>query len=313
MKFPAPVSVQFMANLIGATPQGNTAIAIHGINEINNVQAGDIVFVDHPKYYSKSINSAANFIIINAVVDCPAHKCLLICDEPFEAYLKIVNHFLPFASCNKAISNRAIIGLNTIIMHGAVVGPHVTIGNNCIIYPNVTILPYTVIGNNVIIKPGSVIGGDAFYYNKKNNRPIAYKQMESCGNVIIEDFVTIGGNCTIDRGVTASTIIGLGCKFDNMVHVGHDVVIGKNCLFAAQVVIGGCTILEDDVTVWGQAAINKTLVIGKGATVLGKAGVGENMAPGATYFGAPAQDARAYMKDLVWIKRIPELWKKLKP
>jgi UDP-3-O-[3-hydroxymyristoyl] glucosamine N-acyltransferase len=311
MKFPAPVSVNFMANLIGATAKGNTNLEILGINEINNVQAGDIVFVDHPKYYNKSINSLANFIIINADVDCPADKCLLICEEPFEAYLKIVKHFMPFAACDSAISTAAQIHPSTIIMHGAVVGPNVNIGANCIIYPNVTILPNSIIGNNVIIKPGSVIGGDAFYYNKKNNRPVAYKQMESCGNIIIEDYVTIGANCTFDRGVTASTIIGQGSKFDNLVHIGHDVVLGKNCLFAAQVVVGGCTTIHDDVTVWGQVAINKTLIIGKGATILAKSGVGVNIPAGGTYFGAPAQDAKAYMKELVWIKRIPEIWKKL--
>jgi UDP-3-O-[3-hydroxymyristoyl] glucosamine N-acyltransferase len=311
MKFPAPVSVQWLADLVGATPKGNTEMAILGVNEINNVLEGDVVFVDHPKYYEKCITSPASFIIINKEVDCPSNKCLLICDEPFEAYLKIVKHFKPFEAIEKQISETTKIGTNTIIMHGAIIAPHVTIGTNCILHPNVTIMPHTIIGNNVIIKAGTVVGGDAFYYNKKNNRPVHYKQMESCGNVIIEDDVTIGSNCTIDRGVTASTIIGQGTKMDNMIHVGHDVVIGKNCLFAAQVGIGGCTTIHDEVTVWGQVAINKTLVIEKGATILAKSGVGINCLAGKTYFGAPAQEAKAYMKELVWIKRIPEMWKKV--
>jgi UDP-3-O-[3-hydroxymyristoyl] glucosamine N-acyltransferase len=312
MKFPAPVSVSWMSDLISATPKGNTAIEILGVNEINNVQAGDIAFVDHPKYYNKCINSNATIIIINKEVDCPANKCLLICENPFEAYLKIVNHFSPFTPVTETISTTAQIGEGTIIMPGAIIGHNVQIGTDCIIHPNVTILTNTIIGNNVIIQSGTVVGSDAFYYNRKMDRPIQYKRMDSCGRVIIEDWVEIGANCTIDKGVTADTIIGAGTKFDNMVHIGHDVVIGKNGLFAAQVVVGGCTIIEDEVTVWGQAAINKTLRIGKKAVILGKAGVGEDVAPGKSYFGIPAQEAREYMKDLVWIKRVPELWNKMK-
>jgi UDP-3-O-[3-hydroxymyristoyl] glucosamine N-acyltransferase len=312
MKFPAPVSVSWMANLINATPKGNETLEILGINEINNVQAGDIVFVDHPKYYNKCIASNATIIIINNAVDCPGNKCLLICEQPFEAYLKIVNHFSPFVPLTETISKTASIGNNTIVMPGAIIGNNVRIGNHCIIHPNVTLHSNTIIGNNVIIQAGTVIGSDAFYYNRKTDRPVQYKRMDSCGKVIIEDWVEIGANCTIDRGVTADTIIGEGTKFDNMIHIAHDVVIGKNCLFAAQVAIAGCTIIEDEVTVWGQVAVNKTLRIGKSAVILGQSGVGENIAPGKSYFGSPAQEAKEHMKDLVWIKRIPELWKKMK-
>jgi UDP-3-O-[3-hydroxymyristoyl] glucosamine N-acyltransferase len=312
MKFPAPVTVEWMKTFINASVVGKADNLIYGINEINNVTKGDIAFVDHPKYYSKSINSAATIIIINKAVEVPTEKTLLVCEEPFEAYLKIVQHFAPFIPSTETISSKASIGKNTIIMPGSFVSPEVTIGDNCIIYPNVSILNKCTIGNNVVIQSGSIIGGEAFYYNKKNNRPIHYKRMDSCGDVILEDGVEIGANCTIDRGVTATTKLGMGTKLDNMVHVGHDVVIGSNVLIAAQSAIGGCTTIGNGVTIWGQVAINKTLQIGDGATILGKSGVGENIAPGKTYFGAPAQEAREAMKDLVWIKRVPELWNSYK-
>jgi UDP-3-O-[3-hydroxymyristoyl] glucosamine N-acyltransferase len=108
-------------------------------------------------------------------------------------------------------------------MPNVFIGNHVRIGANCIIHPNVSILDYTNIGNNVIIQAGSVIGSDAFYYNTKKNRDVWYKKMKSCGGVVLEDDVEIGAACTIDRGVTAETIIGRGTKMDNMVHIGHDV------------------------------------------------------------------------------------------
>jgi UDP-3-O-[3-hydroxymyristoyl] glucosamine N-acyltransferase len=95
-------------------------------------------------------------------------------------------------------------------MPGAYIGNRVRIGNNCIIFPNVVIMDHCVIGDNVVIQAGTVIGSDAFYYNKKTNREVHYKKMWSCGRVVIEDFVEIGANCTIDRGVTGDTVIGRG-------------------------------------------------------------------------------------------------------
>jgi UDP-3-O-[3-hydroxymyristoyl] glucosamine N-acyltransferase len=209
------------------------------------------------------------------------------------------------------ISATSEIGEGTVIMPNAYVGNYVTIGSNCTIYPNVTILDHCVIGNHVIIQPGSVIGSDAFYYNKKTNRAIHYKKMNSCGRVIIEDDVEIGAGCTIDRGVSGDTIIGAGTKMDNLIHIGHDTVIGKNCLFAAQVGIAGATTIEDEVAIWGQAGVNKTLTIGKGAVINAQSGVAASLAGGKTYFGSPAIDAKEKMRELVWIKRIPLLWEKV--
>jgi len=96
-----------------------------------------------------------------------------------------------------------------------------------------------------------------------------------------------------------------------MVHIGHDTTVGRNCLFAAQVGIGGGTIIEDGVTLWGQVGVSKTLTIGANAVVLAQSGVPSSLAGGKTYFGYPAEDASIKRRELVWIKRIPELWKKV--
>lgn len=311
MQFPSPVSLQWIAEFTGAKLSGNIHVHATGINEIHKVEKGDLVFVDHPKYYSKCLNSEASFIIINKETDIPEGKALLVVDNPFEAYCKIVNHFRPFESANKMISDSAVIGEGTFIYPGTFIGNHVTIGKDCIIHPNVSIMDHCIIGNNVIIQAGTVIGSDAFYYNTKKDRELWYKKMPSCGRVIIEDAVEIGAGCTIDRGVSHDSIIGRGTKMDNMIHIGHDTVTGKNCLIAAQVGIAGVVTLEDGVTLWGQVGVSKTLTIGANAIIYAQSGVGKDTEGGKVYFGSPIEDAKEKMKELVWVKRIPELWEKV--
>jgi UDP-3-O-[3-hydroxymyristoyl] glucosamine N-acyltransferase len=311
MRFEKAVPITTIAQLIGAEIVGNINGNATGINEIHKVENGDLVFVDHPKYYDKCINSAATFIIINKKTDCPEGKALLIVDEPFEAYLKIVSFYRPFTPSMKSISDTAIVGEGTVVMPGAYIGNHVTVGKNCIIHPNVVILDHCIIGDDVIIQAGTVIGSDAFYYNKKTSRDIHYKKMTSCGRVLIENGVEIGANCSIDRGVSHDTVIGAGTKMDNLIHIGHDTVVGKNCLFAGQVGIAGATTIEDNVILWGQVGVSKTLTIGKDAVVYAQSGVKDSIAGGKVYFGSPVEDAREKMKEFVWIKRIPQLWEKV--
>ncbi len=313
MKFPEPVTVQWLANFIDADVVGDDELFAEGINEIHKVERGDVCFVDHPKYYEICLNSAASHIIINTKdVKVPDGKTLLVIPEPFEAYLKIVNHFRPFNAATKSISDDVIIGENTIISPNVFIGKAVKIGNNCRIYPNVSILDYTIIGNDVVIQSGTVIGSDAFYYNTKKDRNFWYKKMQSCGNVIIEDNVEIGANCAIDRGVTASTRIGAGTKIDNMVHIGHDTSVGKNCLFAAQVGIAGAVEIEDGVVLWGQVGVNKTIKIGENAMVMGQSGIVSTVEGNKIYWGTPAIDIHTKKREVIWIKRIPEMWDKLK-
>jgi UDP-3-O-[3-hydroxymyristoyl] glucosamine N-acyltransferase len=312
MKFPSPVSVKWIASLINAKVAGNENGEATGINEIHNVEDGDLVFVDHPKYYDACLKSPATFIIINKKVEVPEGKALLVVDEPFEAYLKIVNHFKPFTSSLKMISDTANVGEGSVIMPGVFIGNNVSVGMNCIIHPNVTVYDDCKIGNNVVIHSGSVIGSDAFYMNTKKNRDVWYKKMQSCGSVVIEDDVEIGAGCTIDRGVTSETRIGRGTKFDNIIHIGHEVVIGKNCLIAAQCGIAGGTKLGDGVTLWGQVGVNKTITIGDNAVVMGQAGVTSSILGNKSYWGTPIEEFYSKRKELVYVKRLPEIWERIK-
>lgn len=311
MQFPAPVSLEWIAQFTGAELIGDPHALATGINEIHRVEKGDLVFVDHPRYYDKCLQSAASYIIINQRTECPPGKALLITANPFEAYCRIVEHFNPFTPSTEMISSSAVIGEGSVVFPGAFIGNRVRIGRNCIIHPGVCILDNCIIGDHVIIQAGTVIGSDAFYYNGKKDRSRWYKKMPSGGRVLIADYAEIGANCTIDRGVSHDTIIGEGTKLDNMIHVGHDTVIGRNCLFAAQVAIGGCTNIGDGVILWGQVAVNKTLTIGDNAIVLAASAVAGSLEGGKTYFGTPAQEAGVARRELVWIKRIPEIWNKV--
>ncbi|MDB5198859.1 MAG: UDP-3-O-(3-hydroxymyristoyl) glucosamine N-acyltransferase [Chitinophagaceae bacterium] len=312
MKLPAPVSIKWIASLINAELLGNENAEATGINEIHSVEKGDIVFVDHPKYYSKCLNSAASFIIINKKTDVPAGKTLLVVEEPFEAYSKIVKHFNPFVPAEKLISDTAVVGKDTILMPNVFIGNNVKIGDNCLIHPGVCIYENCIVGNNVVIHSGTVIGSDAFYFNTKKSRNVWYKKMQSCGRVVIDDDVEIGANCTIDRGVSADTKIGQGTKLDNLVHLGHEVVIGKNCLLAAQVAIAGAVKVGNGVTIWGQVGISKTLSIGDNAVIMAQSGVPGDLEGNKSYWGSPTQEALTKRRELVWIRRIPEIWEKLK-
>ncbi|MEO6405269.1 MAG: UDP-3-O-(3-hydroxymyristoyl)glucosamine N-acyltransferase [Ferruginibacter sp.] len=311
MQFPSPVSIQWIADLIEAKIIGNEKGMATGINELHKVEKGNLVFVDHPKYYEKCVESDASFIIINKETAVPEGKALLLVENPFAAYCKIVHHFRPFEPAQKMISDSAIIGEGSFIYPSVFIGHYVSIGKNCIIHPNVSIMDHSVIGDNVIMQAGTVIGSDAFYYNTKKDRELWYKKMPSCGRVVIENDVEIGAGCTIDRGVSHDTRIGKGTKMDNLIHIGHDTVIGKNCLIAANVIIAGVVTIEDGVTLWGQVIVNKTLTIGENAVLLGRTGVSNNLEGNKTYWGAPAQEASVVKRELVWIKRIPQLWEKV--
>jgi len=309
MKFPNVYPLKEVAAIIGCEYVGDDNFPVHGMNEIHVVEPGDIVFVDHPKYYDKALQSAATIVLINKEVECPKGKALIISDDPFRDFNFLTRHFRPFQSSNVTISATAQIGEGTVIQPNTFVGNNVSIGKNCLIHSNVSIYDNTIIGDNVIIHAGTVLGGDAFYYKK---RPEGFDQLISGGRVIIKDNVGLGALCTIDKGVTGDTTIGEGTKIDNQVHIGHDTVIGKKCLIAAQTGIAGCVIIEDEVTLWGQAGTTSGITIGTKAVIQAQSGVSKSLEGGKVYFGSPAEEVREKLKQMAHIKRIPEILEKLK-
>jgi UDP-3-O-[3-hydroxymyristoyl] glucosamine N-acyltransferase len=308
MKFYRPHTLREIASIINRPFVGNDDHLVVGINEIHRVIAGDLVFVDHPKYYDKALSSNATTILIDKEVDCPEGKALIISPTPFDDFNALTRHFVPEKRLNATIGENCLIAESAIIYPGAVIGNDVKIGANTVILPGAVIGDRTEIGEEVIIGPNTVLGHSAFYYKRK---PEGYNRMYTCGNVVIEDRVEIGALCTIDAGVTADTRIGEGTKIDNQVHVGHDTIIGKNCLLAANVGLAGCVVVQDRVTLWGQVGCASDVTIGEGAIILAQSGIAKSLEGGKTYFGSPCGEVKMKFRELAALRKLPSILEQL--
>lgn len=308
MEFPQPLPLKELADWLSCAYVGPASHSILGINEIHRVRPGDLVFVDHPKYYDQALRSDATTILINKKVDCPPGKALLLSEDPFRDFNRITTRFKNSDFSEAEIPGHAKVGPGTKLLGQVHLAENVEIGADCLIHPNVTIYPNTIIGNRVVIHANTVIGADAFYYKK---RPEGYDQLKSGGAVHIEDDVHIGALCSIDRGVSEITRIGKGSKLDNGVQIGHDTHLGENCLLAAQVGIAGCVTIGKGVTLWGQVGIGSGVSIGDQAVILGQAGVTKSLAGETTYFGSPAENVKKKYREMAALRRLPSLIEKL--
>ncbi|MEN3040075.1 MAG: UDP-3-O-(3-hydroxymyristoyl)glucosamine N-acyltransferase [Bacteroidia bacterium] len=325
MKIPAHKAHEIAA-LVGGSLIGDPNIIATGINEIHRVEPGDITFTDVSKYLRRALESPASIILINQEVDPPPHKALIYTHFPFRSFNFLLEYFRPSISPafspnhtqypGVEVGENVIIGEGTHIEpgckigHNTVIGPNCYIGKDTIIYPNVTIGPYTHIGAHVVIQSGCVIGGDAFYYKRTE---IGSERLLSKGRVVIGDYVEIGANTTIDRGVTSDTYIGDHTKIDNLVQIGHDTFIGRNCQIAAQVGIAGTCAIEDGVILWGQVGVPSGIRIGARSTVLAKSGVLTSLEGGKVYFGFIAKEVKKAWREIASMGRLPRLLRILDP
>lgn len=308
MKLFRPHTLREIAEYVGCTFVGPEDHLVTGINEIHMVEEGDLVFVDHPKYYQKALNSAATTILIDQEVDCPPGKGLIISKTPFDDFNRMTRHFRPFKLQAGNIGENTEIEHSAIIYPNVFIGHNVKIGKNVIIYPGACIMDNCIVEDNSIIGPNTVIGHAAFYYKRK---PSGYDRMHTCGGVYIHRDVEIGALCTIDSGVTGMTTIGEGTKIDNQVHIGHDTVIGKHCLMAANVGLAGCVRVEDKVTLWGQVGCTSDVTLGEGAIVLAQSGISKSLEGGKTYFGSPCAEVKSKFREMAALRRLPDLLDKL--
>ena len=306
MKLDRTYTLKEISEIVQCVFIGNENHQITGINEIHMVENGDIVFVDHPKYYDKALKSAATTVIINKEVECPSGKALILSEKPFDVFNQLTTHFRPLQSPHT--QKNQFVHPSAQIYPNVFIGNNVKIGKNTRIYPGVCIMDNTIIGDDVIIGANAVIGHFAFYYKKKED---GYDRLHTCGGVEIESNVEIGALCTIDAGVTGITRIGKGTKLDDQVHVGHDTVIGEDCLMASGVGIAGCVKIENNVILWGQVGCASDVVIGEGAIVYAQSGIGKDLEPGKTYFGSPCAEAKDKFKEMAAVRQLPELLKKL--
>ena len=308
MKLNRRYTVKEIAEIIDCQFVGDENHEVTGINEIHKVADGDLVFVDHPKYYDKALSSAATTILIDKEVECPEGKALIVSEQPFDDFNKLTRHFAPFVPQSNAVGDNSTIDPSAIIYPNVFIGHNVSIGKNAVIYPGAVIVDNFIVEDEVVIGSNSVIGHYAFYYKKK---PTGYHRMHSCGAVHLKRNVEIGALCTIDAGVSSMTTIGEGTKIDNQVHIGHDTVVGKDCLMAANVGVAGCVTIKDGVTLWGQVGLASDIVIEEGVTVYAQSGVGKNLPAGKNYFGSPAGEAKVKFREMAAVRKLPEILENL--
>lgn len=312
MRLSTPISISELRDIIHIdfTVKGDASAVIRGINEIHSVEPGDLSFVDNEKYYDRMLRSAATVILIDKDLECPEGKTLLITDDPLNAYLTAVRHYISFHPQTEMIHPTAKIGEGTIIQPGTFIGENVVIGRNCLIHSNVSIYANSVIGDNVIIQSGCVIGADACYFQK---RPDGWLKLDSCGRTVIGNNVEMGCLVCVDRGVSGDTTIGDGCKFDNFVQIGHDTIVGKHCLFGSQCAIAGCTVLGDECVIWAKSVINKDLHIASRTVLYALSALDKSVnEEGQTLFGMPAIEANKKWREMVYHRQLPNLFEEVK-
>jgi len=210
----------------------------------------------------------------------------------------------PFAVIKEGVK----IGNNSYIGANVFIGEDVEIGENTKIYPNVVIYEGCKIGDNVIIHSGVIVGADGFGYL---NTPKGHIKIRQVGNVVIEDNVEIGSNCSIDRGTLSSTVIGEGTKIDNLVQIGHNVKIGKHCIIVSQTGIAGSTTIGNFVVIGGQVGIADHLNITDGVMVASKSGVMSDITEPGVYSGVPLVEHRKWLKNQSALKDIASTLKQI--
>ena len=300
MRLSSPILASAFAKTCGAKLHGPDQ-PIHGANEIHNVEVGDLTFVDHPKYYQKTLKSAASVVLIDKLPEDLHGKTVLVHPNPFSAYDALVKEQRPNYTLKETIALSANVHPSAIIEPGAVIGPKVTIGAYTVVESNAVVYGPARIGKRCRIGASTVIGDKAFYFRNNDGE---FSRWTTGGDVLIGDNVEIGPMCNIARGVSASTTIGEGCKHDAQVMIGHDTVIGKHCLFAAQVGIAGNVIVEDHVIMYGQVGVAQNVTIGAKTVALARAGMSKDAKGGITYNGNPAQPARDWLKEIAVVRRL---------
>jgi len=331
-------TAQQIALIINAKIEGDASISVTSFGKIEEAKNGQISFLANPKYEDFLYTTQASVIIINEdfILKQPIAATLLRVKDAYSAFATLLHKYQEIQTQQlqgiqqpSFIAPTVKMGDNVFIAAFAYLGENVTIGNNVKIFSSVfvgdnvhiqdnTILHAGVkiyndckIGKNVIIHAGTVIGGDGFGFAPQQDG--SFKKVPQIGNVVIEDFVEIGANTTIDRATIGSTIIRAGAKLDNLIQVAHNVEVGNNTVIAAQTGVSGSTKIGKNVMIGGQAGIVGHITIADGSKINAQSGVSKSMTePNQAVTGSPAYDYTAALRSQAVARKLPELEKRIK-
>ncbi|OIQ27556.1 MAG: UDP-3-O-(3-hydroxymyristoyl)glucosamine N-acyltransferase [Bacteroidetes bacterium MedPE-SWsnd-G2] len=319
-----------IVSLIDGELLGNTTASLTGVEEIKTANENQITFIGSRKYAKFWEESNASVAVVNSNLNLEPGdgRAMIKVSNADLAMAKLLEEFNPEPPVFRTdihptaiIDETAKIGANCKIGAGCYVGKDVVLADGVVLYPNVTILDETTIGPLSTIWSGTVvrerteigayciihsnvtIGADGFGYRPAENGQGLVK-IPQIGNVVIGNAVEIGANSTVDRAKFSSTIIGDGCKIDNLVQIGHNSVLGRSCIMAGASGLAGSVTLGDGVIIGGSASIKDHTTIHSGAVVGAGSGVMNDVAAGKTVLGYPAADSRETLKQWVALRKL---------
>ena len=318
---------------LGATFQGDPDTEITSVAGIETAGPGDVTFVSNPRYITLANTTQASAVIVEPAFQQITAATLRL-GNPYLAFAKAVELFYappaypPGIHPTAVIAPTARVGTNAHIAAHAVLMDYVTVGANAVILPHVVLYPYVTVGSDffahahavvrehcrlgdhVTLQNGALIGTDGFGFAKQSDGSW-FKILQS-GPTILEDYVEVQANSTVDRATVGETRIGAGTKIDNLVQVGHGTTIGRDTLLCAQVGVAGSTMIGNSVILAGQVGVVGHSTIGDGVIATAQTGIPGDVAPGKTVSGSPAIDTRQWLRSVALFARLPELLKSLR-
>ena len=320
-----------IAGITGGEIEGNPDAAVSKLSKIEEGEPGSISFLSNPLYTPYIYETKATIVIVNKsfVAEKPVAATMIRVEAADIAFAKILEFYNQIKYDRKGISSHSVIaasakvgenvyagefvvvGENVVLGNNVKLYPHVfvdnntTIGDNTVLFSGVKVYSDNVIGKNCVFHAGTIIGSDGFRFNQQDGKNIKVPQI---GNVIIEDEVEMGSNCTVDRATFGSTIIRQGVKFDNQVHVAHNVDVGENTVIAAGTGIAGSVKVGKNCMISGHVSITGHVTIADGTVLGGATGVSKSLTkPGAMYLGIPALEVSKYRRSIAIFRNLPDL------
>jgi len=329
-------TAQAIAQFLGGSVEGNPEVKVNTVAKIEEGKPGALSFLANPKYAQYIYETQSSIVLVNSdfVVESPIKATLVRVSNAYEAFAMLLQLYAQSKKEKKGIetpsfihssakvgenlylgafayiSENAVIGSNVKIYPNVYVGDNAKIGNNTIIYPGVAIYEDCIIGSNCYIHAGAVIGADGFGF--ASGEDTNYKKIPQIGNVIIEDYVEIGANATVDRATMGSTILRKGVKLDDHVHIAHNVEVGENTVMAAHAGIAGSTKIGKNCMFGGQVGVGPHLKIADGVKAGAQAGIPSDIKKeGMIVLGSPANDISSQRRSMAVYKNLPALSTKI--
>ena len=330
-------SAEQIAGILNGEVVGNTEITVKVLSKIEEGTEGTLSFLSNPKYEEYIYTTGASICIVNntfsPIKELPSNLTLVKVEDAYSCFAKLLEFYdqmrkkEPKIESPSYISESATIGSdlylgafgyigdgskigdNVVIYPHVYIGENVIIGDNCVLHPGATVYADCILGNSCTIHAGTIIGADGFGFAPNENGE--FQKIPQIGNVVIEDNVEIGSNCTIDRATMGSTIIRKGVKLDNLVQVAHNVEIGKNTVMAAQVGVAGSAKIGENVMIGGQAGISGHIHIADGTKIVAQSGIPNTIRKADTLMGSPGIPLEDFKKSYFGFRKLPQILKRL--